>query len=552
MKNKLSVLLFLCAFMLPLCLQAEGGVNLTPKPYDMKLGTGQLVLPHTFVVNTSGLPADFAEEVVKFVKSFNASTGYNAVVEQQDKALIQVAKANTALGNEGYTLKVTSDGVEVAAHTATGLYYAFQTIKKLLPPNVMAEVKDDAVTEYALPIVDITDFPRFGYRGFMLDVSRHFFTVEEVKRVLDLMSYYKMNRFHWHLTDDHGWRVEIKKYPKLTTIGSVTDNSYVVDMKYGDYWINRPYGPYFYTQDELREVVAYAKERHIEVLPEVDMPGHFCAAMASYPEYSCTPDGEHSVKSWIGGMYPDVLNVANPKAVQFAKDIVSELMDIFPYEYFHIGGDECPTVAWEKNAACIARKEQMGMANFRQLQSYFIKDMAEFAKERGRKLIVWNEAITAGGADTKTIQESGATVMCWIGADGAVAKSANLQLDHIYTPQIPYYINRKQSTDPTEPEGAGKGTDNLEVVYNQRIPVPSGEAAQYFKGVQATFWTEYVAFPNYLEYLMLPRLAAVAEAGWTPQEKREFEDFRRRISADSQLYDYNGYNYGRHYMTPVK
>lgn len=550
MKNRFILLLCLCALLLPISAQTNDFINLTPKPRSLTVGEGELVLPQSFVVSTADVPDDFATEAQKFVDAFNYATGYNAVAATDGDALIRIKQSNSAMGDECYALTITTTGVDIEANTATGLYFAFQTIKKILPPNVMAGVKDEAVTKYALPVVDITDYPRFGYRGFMLDVSRHFFTVEEVKRVIDVMSYYKMNRFHWHLTDDHGWRVEIKKYPKLTTIGSISDNSYVVDMKYGDYWLNHPYGPYFYTQDQLREVVAYAKERHIEIIPEVDMPGHFCAAMASYPEFSCTPEGSHSVISNIGGVFSDVLNVANPKAVQFAKDIVSELMDIFPYEYIHIGGDECPTTAWEKNAACIARKEEMGMTSFRQLQSYFIKDMADFAKERGRKLIVWNEAITASGADTKTIQDSEATVMCWVGADGAVAKSANLQLDHIYTPQVPWYINRKQSTDPSEPVAAGAGTDNLEAVYQQNIPVPSGNAAKYFKGVQGTFWCEYVAFPNYLEYLMLPRLVAIAEAGWTPQAKRSFSDFCRRITADSVLYNYNNYNYGRHYMQP--
>lgn len=532
----------------PLAAQTNSFINLTPKPRSMSVAEGELVLPQNFVVSAADVPEEFVAEAQKFVKAFNAATGYQATVSTEGNALFRLKQTSTSLGDESYVLKVTAEGVEIEANTATGVYFAFQTVKKMLPPNVMAGVADEAVGKYALPLVDITDYPRFGYRGFMLDVSRHFFTVEQVKRVIDVMSYYKMNRFHWHLTDDHGWRVEIKKYPKLTTIGAVSDNSYVVDMEHGDYWLNRPYGPYFYTQDQLREVVAYAKERHIEIIPEVDMPGHFCAAMASYPEFSCTPDGAHSVISNIGGVYADVLNVANPKAVQFAKDIVSELMDIFPYEYFHIGGDECPTSAWENNEECIARKKEMGMTSFRQLQSYFIKDMAEFAKERGRKLIVWNEAITAGGADTKTIQESDATIMCWVGADGAVSKSANLRLDHIYTPQVPWYINRKQSTDPSEPAGAGAGTDNLEAVYKQNIPVPSGTAAKYFKGVQGTFWCEYVAFPNYLEYLMLPRLVAIAEAGWTPQAKRSFDDFCRRITADSTLYNYNNYTYGRHYM----
>ena len=549
MKNRvLSLLLLLTLAVSPAL--AQDFINLTPKAKSMQAGTGQLVLPATFAVSAEGLSEEMTAEVQKFVNAYNAATGSEvAVSNTAAEALIKVELPVSNLGEEGYKISVTSEGATIQASTSAGLYYAFQTVKKILPPNVMAGVRDEAVTTYALPVMEISDEPRFGYRGFMLDVSRHFFDVAEIKRVLDVMSYYKMNRFHWHLTDDHGWRAEIKKYPKLTTVGSISDNNFIVDMVEGGYWQNKPYGPYYYTQDEMREVVAYAKERHIEIIPEVDMPGHFCAAMASYPEYSCTPNGGHNVISAIGGVWSDVMNVANPEAVQFAQDVLSELMDIFPYEYIHIGGDECPTSAWENNALCQAEYAAKGYTNYRQLQSEFIRQMGEFVQSKGRKLAVWNEAITAGGADTKKVSDVDATVFCWVGADAAANKSVSLGLHHIYTPQIPYYINRKQSTDPGEPMGAGSGTDNLEAVYKQSIPVPAAGKEDLLDGVQATFWCEYVGFNNYLEYLMLPRLLAVAEAGWTPQSLRSFDDFRQRVTADSTLFNYNNYTYGKHYMT---
>lgn len=529
---------------------AQDFINLTPKPKTMTTSQGSLTLPKDFGVSQTNLTDAMKAEVEKFLTSYNEVTDSEAkVVSSADNALIRVEKASTDLGKEGYKLSVKADGVTIQASEAAGLYFAFQTIKKVLPPHVMAGVKDANVKTHALPFVEISDSPRFAYRGFMLDVSRHFFDVAEIKRVLDVMSYYKMNHFHWHLTDDHGWRVEIKKYPKLIEVGSIAPNNFIVDMHHGPYWQNKPYGPYYYTQEQLREVVAYAKERHIEIIPEIDMPGHFCAAMASYPEFSCWPNGSHGVQSNIGGVYADVLNVANPKAVQFAKDVMAEIMDIFPYEYVHIGGDECPTSAWEGNAECIAKKEELGLNNFRELQSEFIREMGEFVQQKGRKLAVWNEAITAGGADTKKIQEVDATVYCWVGADGAASKSVQLGLQHIYTPQVPWYINRKQSTDPTEPVGAGPGNDNLEVVYNKSIPMPTAGKTDLLWGVQGTFWAEYVGFNDYLEYLMLPRLVAIAEAGWSPQSARQFEDFRRRVTADSVLYNYNNYTYGKHYMT---
>ena len=549
---------FKCLFVALLALlsfnsaSAQDFINLTPKPKTMTTSQGSLTLPKDFGVSQTNLTDAMKAEVEKFLTSYNEVTDSEAkVVSSADNALIRVEKASTDLGKEGYKLSVKADGVTIQASEAAGLYFAFQTIKKVLPPHVMAGVKDANVKTHALPFVEISDSPRFAYRGFMLDVSRHFFDVAEIKRVLDVMSYYKMNHFHWHLTDDHGWRVEIKKYPKLIEVGSIAPNNFIVDMHHGPYWQNKPYGPYYYTQEQLREVVAYAKERHIEIIPEIDMPGHFCAAMASYPEFSCWPNGSHGVQSNIGGVYADVLNVANPKAVQFAKDVMAEIMDIFPYEYVHIGGDECPTSAWEGNAECIAKKEELGLNNFRELQSEFIREMGEFVQQKGRKLAVWNEAITAGGADTKKIQDVDATVYCWVGADGAASKSVQLGLQHIYTPQVPWYINRKQSTDPTEPVGAGPGNDNLEVVYNKSIPMPTAGKTDLLWGVQATFWAEYVGFNDYLEYLMLPRLVAIAEAGWSPQSARQFEDFRRRVTADSVLYNYNNYTYGKHYMTPT-
>ena len=344
---------FKCLFVALLALlsfnsaSAQDFINLTPKPKTMTTPQGSLTLPKDFGVSQTNLTDAMKAEVEKFLTSYNEVTDSEAkVVSSADNALIRVEKASTDLGKEGYKLSVKADGVTIQASEAAGLYFAFQTIKKVLPPHVMAGVKDANVKTHALPFVEISDSPRFAYRGFMLDVSRHFFDVAEIKRVLDVMSYYKMNHFHWHLTDDHGWRVEIKKYPKLIEVGSIAPNNFIVDMHHGPYWQNKPYGPYYYTQEQLREVVAYAKERHIEIIPEIDMPGHFCAAMASYPEFSCWPNGSHGVQSNIGGVYADVLNVANPKAVQFAKDVMAEIMDIFPYEYVHIGGDECPASAW--------------------------------------------------------------------------------------------------------------------------------------------------------------------------------------------------------------
>lgn len=529
---------------------AQQSINLTPRAKSVTLQQGQLQLTKGLTVSTASMPRDVVTEAARLVSSLNAATGLEARVLNTKDGLIRLTIDDTC-GDEAYKLVVDNKGITISARTSAGFFYAFQTIRKMLPANVIAR-KYDASIAYSLPCVTIDDEPRFGYRGFMLDVSRHFFTVDELKRMIDVMAAYKMNVFHWHLTDDQGWRAEIKKYPRLTSVGSIAKTCRLNDMKKGTSWTTEPYGPYFYTQDQMREIVKYCADRHIDVLPEVDMPGHFCAAMASYPEYSCTPEGEHAVAIHQGGVWRDVMNVANPQAVQFAKDILSELMDIFPYPYIHIGGDECPTDAWTKNDACKQRVEDLKLDNFRKLQTHFIKDMSDFVQSKGKHLVVWNESVTAGGADLDLMSKTGATVMSWHPCQAGARKAAELGLNTIvteyHTAQGGYYINRKQSSDPGEPQGAGAGDDTVEGSYNY-IPVPADVPAELqhrYKGVQATFWTEWVSDRQYLEYLALPRLIAVAEAGWTQQELKDYEDFRQRMTLDRQWLDMCGYEYGKH------
>lgn len=514
----------------------------------MTRGNGSYVLPQRVTVGGDNLNDSIQSEIQKFVADYNrAATGSVAEATNASQGAVIKVVHNPGLktlGKEGYLLSVTATGITLESPTPKGVFYGFTSIKKLLPACIMAGVKDSNVTEYALPIVNITDSPRFPYRGFMLDVSRHFFDIKQVKRMIDVMAAYKMNTFHFHLTDDQGWRWEVKKYPNLTRIGSIASNTYITSMYHGAYHTNAQYGPFFYTQDELRELVAYAAERHIEIIPEIDMPGHFVAAMASYPEFSCWPDGHHAV--WTsGGISNDVLNVANPQAVQFAKDILDELMEIFPSKTIHIGGDECPTTAWEGNALCQARYRELGLTSYRQLQSHFIKEMDEHVKAKGRKLAVWNEAITAGGTDLNIMKNTGATVFCWTGPEAAAAKAANMKLQHVYTPWGPYYINRQSSNAPWEQSFPGDGSDHLQTTYNVSPPQNA-----YTIGVQATFWTEHVGTNDVLEYLALPRLMAIAEAGWTPQTLKNFSNFQQRMCADTTMLNYNGYQFGRNFLNP--
>lgn len=540
-------------------------LSLIPAPKSATVGEGEFVLKEGFTIGV-GTFADSNEQtmvladVARLITTLNDATGLGCKAAEGQADI--TFEENAAIAAEGYVLEITESGVSIEASTADGVYYAMQSFMRLLPANVILGKPGDEDAVYALPVARIEDEPRFPYRGFMLDVSRHFFTIEQVKKMIDLMAIYKMNVFHWHLTDDQGWRAEIKQYPKLTTVGAERRSSYDTPITRIEengqvYWTgegaqtNRPYGPFYYTQEEMREVVRYAAERHIDVLPEVDMPGHFVAALHAYPEYCCHPDWAPEV--WInGGVSQDVLNVVNPEAVQFAKNIITELCDIFPYPYFHIGGDECPTTQWESNAQCQAKLKELGKSSYRALQTEFIREINEHLATLGKKLFCWNESITDNGADLDLMKQSGATIMCWNPCQSGAAKAASLGLNAIITEWGSgcYYINRKQSNDYGEPTAAGSGNDVVSATYNY-VPVPanvSAEAAKYYIGVQATFWTEHVSSNEYLEYLALPRFMCVAEAGWTPQEQKDWRSFVRRMTVDTEMLDLGQYIYARHWM----
>lgn len=529
---------------------ADSQINLTPLPKDIQVMTGSLVLPDAFQVCVSGLPDSLRHEARIFTKQLRHTTGIRIRLSKNKNVLMRLIYKKVSLNPEAYHLKISSEGICLEASTTAGFFYGFQTLKKLLPPHVMAGVVDAGVNEYALPLVDIMDEPRFGYRGFMLDVARHFFPVEDVKRILDMMACYKMNKLHLHLSDDQGFRIEVDKYPKLTEIGSVRAYSYSTDFGATGKRLksDTEYGPFYYSKKDIRELVAYAAERHIDIIPEIDMPGHFAAALAAYPEYSCTPEQKHPVLC-DESHTPSILNVVNPGALQFAKDILDELMSQFPYPYIHIGGDECTTQHWEQNSECQDFMKKMGFKHYRQLQSYFTKEMAEHVRKNGYRLLVWNETITAEGSDLNLIKGTDVQVICWTGAEKAARKAAALGLDNILAPQPTYYINRLQSAGKDEPAGPGNGRETLETVYNydpaSNVPV---EDLSFYKGIQACMWTEYISKPEHLEYMAFPRLIAVAEAAWSPSEKKNFPDFLERMKKDTVLFDYNHYTYGRHYL----
>ena len=555
MKKLLFALL--CIFALSLNAQE---ISIIPKPAEMQIEEGEFSFNGKVVLCYPKIKDGGIDAVVdNFVREIKKTTGVKLVKDRLKDGLFlglhveESAKKGDAhivlyvdeyMLKEAYRLSVTPKRINIAASTPAGFFYAFQTLKQLMPRNVMAGVPDDSVEEWRVPCVFIVDEPRFSWRGFMLDEGRHFYGKEEIKKIIDVMAAYKMNRFHWHLTEDQGWRIEIKKYPKLTEVGAWRDSKVCA---WGDV---KPdgirYGGY-YTHEDIKEVVEYAKERFVEIIPEVDIPGHSQAAVASYPEFlACDPENKHDVWLWQG-VSSDVINVANPLAVQFAKDVIDELTELFPFGYIHLGGDECPTHKWERNAGCQALLAEIGSTNYRDLQIHFYKQLldhvAQKPVDKQRKLVFWNEVLHGNTASLGT----DITIMAWIGADGAAKDAAMRGMTTILSPQIPYYINRRQSKLETEPKSQGYGDETVERVYNYKPMNDVAEELQSkYLGVQANFWTEWVVEPSVVQYLMLPRLAAVAEAGWTPAEQRNYDDFLNRLQGEAKYYQLKGVDYGKH------
>ena len=555
MKKIVSALLLLMS----VSLQAQE-ISLIPKPAEMFVDKGEFLFDGKVVICYPEIKDGGVDAVVdKFVEDIKKTIGVKLVKDRLKDGLFlgwdvqEAAKKGDAhivlyvdeyMGKEAYRLSVTPKRINIAAATPAGFFYALQTLKQLMPRNVMAGVRDESVKEWRVPCVFIVDEPRFSWRGFMLDEGRHFYGKEEVKKIIDVMAAYKMNRFHWHLTEDQGWRIEIKKYPKLTEVGAWRDSKVCA---WGDV---KPdgirYGGY-YTHKDIKEVVEYAKERFVEIVPEVDIPGHSQAAVASYPEFlACDPENKHDVWLWQG-VSNDVINVANPLAVQFAKDVIDELTELFPFGYIHLGGDECPTHKWERNSDCQALLKEIGSENYRDLQIHFYRQLldhvAQKPADKKRNLVFWNEVLHG---NTEPLGKD-ITIMAWIGADGAAKDAAMRGMNTILSPQIPYYINRKQAKLPTEPHSQGYGDETVERVYNYKPMnnIPEELQPKYL-GVQANFWTEWVVEPSVVQYLMLPRLAAVAEAGWTPAELRNYDDFTGRLQGEAKFYQLKGVDYGKH------
>ena len=523
------------------CGSHDPQIAIVPYPNHLETGRGTYRVTDRPVTCDSRTDERTQRAVVGFAARLATVTGGTNPVTVADEVPASGIRFVTdeSLPAEGYELNVDGEGIEVRASQFPGFLYALQSLEQLLPAAVYGtEPAPDAAWE--VPCVKIADAPRFAYRGMHLDVARHFFSVDEVKRYIDVMAIHKLNTLHWHLTDDQGWRIEIKRYPELTAVGSIRKAT-VVRKEWGTY-DGTPYGG-FYTQDEIRDVVKYAADRGVTVIPEIDLPGHMLAALTAYPELGCT-GGPYEV--WgRGGVADDVLCPGREKTFEFLEGVLTEVMELFPSEYIHIGGDECPKVRWEKCPRCQAKIRQLGLKDDGEhtaehyLQSYVTDRIGKFLAQHGRRIIGWDE-ILEGRAP------SDAVVMSWRGSEGGIA-AAKLGHDVIMTPNSHFYFDYYQSLDTdAEPFGIG-GYIPMEQVYSYdpAFPELTPEQQKHILGVQANLWTEYVLSDEHLEYMLLPRLAALSEVQWCQPETKDWNRFIGSFRMD-EIYSQMGYEFAKH------
>lgn len=497
------------------------GINLVPTPKSLtaKEGVFKLTPKTVFVVTDEEL----ASVPGYFVDKIRKSTGYELATTSQPAGQSILLKLNKQLNlkDEGYQLRITPSAIEIEAKTAQGAFYGMQTVMQLLP----AEIENKQLAKgiaWELPCVEIEDEPNYPYRGMMLDVCRHFHDAEFVKKQLDLMAMYKMNRFHWHLTEDHLWAIEIKKYPELTKIGSIRKNA--------DGSIHQG----FYTQEQIKDVVAYAAERHITVIPEIELPGHALAALTVFPELSCTGGPFQLRNKW--GVEEDVYCAGNEATFAFLEDIIDEVCQLFPGEYFHIGGDECPKDRWNNCPKCKKRMKDEKLKDAHELQSYFVHRAEQMVNARGKKMIGWDEILEGGLAPS-------ATVMSWRGEEGGI-EAASMGHDVIMSPGKWLYLDHGQGAVEVEPI-AIKFPLLMESTYNYdptSMKIPEN-LRHHVLGAQCNMWTEYATTPDYTEYLLYPRMLAVAELNWTPVEKKNYDCFNKRLNNQLVRLDAHAVNY---------
>lgn len=519
--------------------------DIIPEPAEMKLQKGKFTVDRQTAIIADTADPGIRNVVQQLKKTVDSATGYDLAItpgksnkKQNVISLSLTSEKDQFPSTEAYTLGVNETRVTLRGASPAGLYYGMQSLLQLFPAQIY-QTDYSLVpqnTKWEIPALTITDYPRFKYRGMHLDVARHFFPVEFIKRYIDLMAMHKMNRFHWHLTEDQGWRIEIKQYPQLTEVGAWRDSTLV--GHYGsDTYDGERYGGY-YTQKEIREVVEYARKRHITIIPEIEMPGHASAALASYPELGCVENKNYQVKTtW--GVFEDIF-CPSERTFAFLENVLTEVMNLFPGRYIHIGGDEAPKSQWEESklAQQVMKREQL--ENEEELQSYFISRIEQFLNKNGRQIIGWDEILEGGLAPN-------ATVMSWRGTEGGI-KAAEQQHNVIMTPTSHLYLDYYQANRKTEPLAIG-GFTPLEEVYHFKI-IPdelNSKESKFVKGAQGNVWTEYMHSGNKVEYMAYPRASAISEITWSPKTKRNWTDFWRRLQTQFRRFEVLGVNAAEHY-----
>lgn len=527
-------------------------VSIIPAPVNIQRGSGYFILkPSTTIIASKG--ADVNKVASYLVAKIKPATGYALQIAERAPSGIHLeinSKPDTRIGKEGYTLDVASDNVFIKANTAAGLFYGVQTLVQLLPPEI--ENKSTQSVSWQMPVVSIMDYPRFQWRGIMLDVSRHFFSKEYVKAYIDQIAKYKFNRFHWHLTDDQGWRIEIKSLPKLTEVGAWRV------PRTGTFGDNTPPKPNeaatdggFYTQEDIKEIVAYAGDRFIQVLPEIDVPGHSMAAIAAYPELSVTKDpntkvnpGSNFAKWFDNGKFEmfidNSLNPTDEKVYQFLDKVFTEVATLFPFEYIHMGGDECYKGYWERDADVQAFMKKMNLANGEELQAYFNKRVTKILSDKKKKLIGWDEILEGGIAP-------GAAVMSWRGSKGGIEASAKKH-QVVMSPSPYYYLDMRQGEPAIEPPVYNDA--RLSNVYDYSI-LPDGIDSTFVLGGQGNLWTEQIPTGAHAEYMTYPRAFAISETLWSPESKKNWDGFVNRVEHHFDRFDEAGVNYATSMYDPI-
>lgn len=522
MKYKILTLLLLISVISV----AQKNLNIIPKPNSVEIKKGHFVLNKETVI----LADENSFEAIFLKESIKNQTGLELKITDKftNKNVIQFGikiPDTTNFDREYYELNISKSQIHISAFSFQGVFYGIQTLVQIIPFEKSSEIK--------LKEVSISDHPKFQWRGMHLDVCRHFFPKDFIKKYIDYLAMYKMNTFHWHLTDDQGWRIEIKKYPKLTEVGAWRNGSMIghyTDQTFD----NIRYGG-FYTQEEIKEIVAYAKERHITIVPEIEMPGHALAALASYPEFSCTGGPFEVGKSW--GVFDDVF-CPKDETFTFLENILTEVIALFPSEYIHIGGDECPKVRWKSCPHCQKRIKDENLKDEHELQSYFIQRIEKFVNSKGRKIIGWDEILEGGLAPN-------AAVMSWRGTEGGIA-AAKQKHFVVMSPGSHCYFDHYQGEPKNEPIAFG-GYTNVEKVYSFN-PIPkelSEDESKYILGAQANVWTEYINTPQHVEYMLFPRIAALSEVIWGTSNSKEYKEFEKRLISHFEIYDKKGINYSK-------